>query len=41
MADHKNFYAVANSLKFTATLFNNKVLRISKMDIYKCPKIKS
>ena len=41
VGDHKNFYAVANSLKFTSTLFTNKVLRISKLDIYKCPFLKS
>jgi len=32
---------VAGSLKITSTLFTNKVLRISKLDIYKCPFLKS
>ena len=41
VADHKNFYAVAKPLKITSTVFNNKVLRFLKMDIYKCPKMKS
>ena len=40
-AEHKNFYAVVGSPKNTSTLFTNKVLRILKLDIYKCPKMKS
>jgi hypothetical protein len=39
--EHKNFYAVAGSLKNTSTLFTNKVPRILKLDIYKCPFLKS
>ncbi len=39
--DHKNFYAVDGSLEITSTLFTNKVPRILKLDIYKCPFLKS
>ena len=39
--DHKNFYAVDGSPKITSTLLTNKVPRILKLDIYKCPFLKS